>query len=208
MATASVIRHLETKKKVFLKKLSALVADSTGIGMSMMNSVPAEHRGVASGMRATFQNAATLVSMAAFFSIVVIGLASSLPTALFSGLTHAGVPAQVAEAIAHLPPTAALFAAFLGYNPMAILLPASVQHALPAASRAYLLSKSYFPNLISSPFMVGLRAVFYLSAVLCLIAAVASMLRGQRYIHDYAAQEAVGDGSSQEATSREHSETR
>ncbi len=148
---------------------------------------------------ATFQNAATLVSLGAFFSIIIIGLAATLSTTLFSGLTQAGVPGQVATTISHLPPTAALFAAFLGYNPMATLLPASVLHTLPAASQAHLLSKSYFPNLISSPFMVGLHAVFYLAAVLCLISAFASLLRGQRYIHDYVAQGAVGVGSCVEA---------
>jgi len=166
---------------------------------AIMNSVPADQRGVASGMRATFQNAATLVSLGAFFSIVIIGLAATLPTTLLSGLTQAGVPVQVATTISHLPPTAALFAAFLGYNPMATLLPASVLHTLPAASQAHLLGKSYFPNLISTPFMGGLHAVFYLAAVLCLISAFASLLRGQRYIHDDVARGAVGVGSSVEA---------
>lgn len=148
-----------------------------------MNSVPAESRGVASGMRATFQNAATVLSMGIFFTIVAIGLASSLPFALLSGLTHWGVPVQVASQVASLPPTSALFAAFLGYNPMSVLLPASVLHTLPAASQTTLLGKSFFPNTISAPFMVGLHAVFYLSVVMCLISALASLLRGQRYIH-------------------------
>src|SRR6266446_6618372 len=85
---------------------------------------------------------------------------------------------------------------------MATLLPASVLHTLPAASQAHLLGKSYFPNLISTPFMGGLRAVFYLAAVLCLISAFASLLRGQRYIHDDVAQGAVGVGSSSEVVLR------
>lgn len=162
---------------------------------AIMNSVPAEVRGVSSGMRATFQNAATVLSIGIFFSIVTAGLASGLASALFGGLSHAGVPTAVASGISHLPPTAALFAAFLGYNPMATLLPGSVLHALPASHQALLLGKSFFPNLISGPFMVGLRYVFYLSVVLCLIAAVASLLRGQRYIHDYEATGAVGVGA-------------
>jgi hypothetical protein len=150
---------------------------------AIMNSVPPEYRGVASGMRATFQNAASVMSIGLFFSIITVGLASALPNALYNGLTQAGLPGAIANTISHLPPTAALFAAFLGYNPMATLLPPQVLHALPPANQAHLLSKSFFPNLISSPFMVGLHAVFYLSAFLCLIAAVASMLRGKRYIH-------------------------
>jgi hypothetical protein len=95
-----------------------------------------------------------------------------------------GVPLPIATTISHLPPTSALFAAFLGYNPMATLLPATVLHHLPPPNQAALLSKSFFPNLISSPFMVGLHAAFYLSVVLCLIAAFVSLLRGQRYIHE------------------------
>jgi EmrB/QacA subfamily drug resistance transporter len=151
---------------------------------SVMNSVPADQRGAASGMRATFQNSGSLVSIGVFFSIITAGLAATLPTTLLSGLTRAGVPAAVADRIAHLPPTSALFAAFLGYNPMATLLPANVLHTLPAADQANLLGKSFFPNLISPPFMNGLHGVFYLSAAMCLVAAVASLLRGKRYVYE------------------------
>ena len=149
-----------------------------------MSSVPAEQRGAASGMRSTFQNSGSLVSIGVFFSIVTIGLASALPSTLFNGLTQAGVPATTANNIAHLPPTAALFAAFLGYNPMATLLPANVLHALPVTRQATLLGRSFFPNLISPPFMIGLHGVFYLSAAMCFIAAVASFLRGKRYVYE------------------------
>jgi EmrB/QacA subfamily drug resistance transporter len=150
---------------------------------SIMSSLPPEQRGAGSGMRATFQNAGSLASIGIFFSIVIAGLASSLPHTLFGGLTSAGVPAPVANQIGHLPPTSALFAAFLGYNPMANLLPASVLHALPAARQATLLGHSFFPNLISPPFLLGLHGAFYLSATMCVIAAAASFLRGRRYIH-------------------------
>jgi EmrB/QacA subfamily drug resistance transporter len=150
---------------------------------AIMNSVPAETRGVSAGMTATFQNGASLVSIGVFFSIVTAGLAAALPRAFFTGLTSHHVPAQTATAISHLPPTAALFGAFLGYNPIGVLLPAPLLAQLPAADRAALLGKTFFPNLISSPFMVGMRAVFVASALMCLVAAVASWLRGQRYIH-------------------------
>lgn len=151
---------------------------------SVMNSLPAEQRGAGSGMRATFQNAGSLASIGIFFSIVIAGLAASLPGTLTSGLTAAGVPVVVANQIAQLPPTAALFAAFLGYNPMAQLLPPQVLHTLPAAHQANLLGHSFFPNLISPPFLLGLHGAFYLSAALCLVAACASVLRGKRYVHD------------------------
>jgi MFS family permease len=147
---------------------------------SIMGSVPPEQRGVASGMRATFQNSGTLVSIGVFFSLVTAGLAATLGTTLSTGLTKSGLPAVVADKIAHLPPTSALFAAFLGYNPMATLVPSDVLQALPAAKRVILLGHSYFPNLISPPFSQGLHYVFYLSAAMCLVAAFVSMLRGKQ----------------------------
>ena len=147
---------------------------------SIMGSVPPEQRGVASGMRATFQNSGSLVSIGVFFSLITAGLAATLGTTLATGLTKSGLPALVAAKIAHLPPTSALFAAFLGYNPMGTLVPADVLQALPAAKRAVLLGHSYFPNLISPPFAQGLHNVFYLSAVMCLIAAFVSLMRGSQ----------------------------
>jgi MFS family permease len=152
---------------------------------SVMNSLPPDQRGVGSGMRATFQNAGSLASIGIFFSIVIAGLAASLPSTLYNGLNAAGVPSAVSNGIAHLPPTAALFSAFLGYNPMANLLPAHVLHALPAANQANLLGHSFFPNLIAPPFLLGLHGAFYLSAALCLVAAFASLLRGKRYINEH-----------------------
>ena len=170
----------------------ALILFMMGVGQGMfsapntssvMNSLPPDQRGAGSGMRSTFQNAASLASMGIFFSIVTAGLAAALPQSLSSGLIGAGVPGAVAYQISHLPPTSALFAAFLGYNPMATLLPANVLHALPSVNQAHLLGRSFFPNLISPPFLLGLHNAFYLSAVICLIAAMASLLRGKRYIH-------------------------
>ena len=151
---------------------------------SIMSSVPPDQRGVASGMRATFMNSASLVSIGTFFSLIIATLATSLPPVLSSGLTKAGVAAPVADRIAHLPPTSALFAAFLGYNPMSKMLPPQVLNNLPAADKANLLGHSFFPNLIAPPFMMGLHAVFYLSAVMCFIAALASLLRGKQHVYE------------------------
>lgn len=160
---------------------------------SIMGSVPPEQRGVASGMRATFQNSGSIVSIGIFFSLITAGLAATLGTTLFQGLSKAGIPVAVASKIAHLPPTSALFAAFLGYNPMATLVPSNVLQALPAARRAVLLGHSYFPNLISPPFSVGLHSVFYLSVAMCLVAATASLLRGK----NQAASRPAGSGSAE-----------
>ncbi len=170
----------------------AVIIFAIGMGMGMfaapnttaiMNSVPAEHRGVASGMRATFQNTANTLSITLIFTMVTAGLATRLPVALYSGLTQAGLPGNAAQGIANLPPTAALFAAFLGYNPLGTLLPLQVLHSLSAAAQAQLLSKTFFPSLIAGPFEQGLRVAFSISVVLSVLAALASLLRGKRYIH-------------------------
>ncbi len=169
----------------------ALVLFVLGIGQGMfsspntssiMGSVPAEQRGVASGMRSTFQNSGAIVSIGVFFSLITLGLATSLPATLSSGLINAGVPATEAAKLAHLPPTSALFAAFLGYNPMSTLIPHNVLQALPAAKQSVLLGHNFFPNLISYPMSVGLHSVFYLSLVMCLVGALASLLRGKAQI--------------------------
>jgi MFS family permease len=166
---------------------------------SVMSAVPAEHRGVSSGMLATVQNAGMLMSMAVFFTIVIVGLSARLPVSLTSGLIHSGLPAGPARAVGHLPPTAALFSAFLGFNPMAHLLPPGVLSHLSAATRAHLLSRSFFPGLISVPFMDGLRLAFYVSAGMSFVAAIASLLRGKQYFHEVplpqpAARETTGEG--------------
>jgi MFS family permease len=165
---------------------------------ALMNSVPPDQRGAASGMNATALNASSVISMAVFFSIVTLGLAAALPATLSVGLTQAGLAANVASQIAHLPPISALFAAFLGYNPMATLIPSAALHQLPAAAQANLLGKSFFPNLISAPFMVGLHAAFYISAVLCLIAAIASLMRGKPYVYGQSAPVEAADVQQEE----------
>ncbi|HLJ92665.1 MAG TPA: MFS transporter [Gemmataceae bacterium] len=147
---------------------------------AIMNSLPTEHRGAGSGMRATFQNAAMLLSIGLFFSIVIVALARQLPPVLAGGLEREGLPAAAATQVAHVPPTAALFAAFLGYNPMGSLVPKDMLSQIPHHARAKLLGQEFFPQLIAEPFMTGLRWAFAVSAAMCAIAAVASLLRGRR----------------------------
>ena len=151
---------------------------------AVMNSVPATQRGAASGMRATFMNSGMVLSIGIFFSLMIAGLASSLPHTLGSGLVAQGVPAADAARISHLPPVGTLFAAFLGYNPIRTLLGPHVLGALPASNAAYLTGKTFFPQLISKPFMHGLRIVFSAAALMSVIAAAASWLRGGKYVHD------------------------
>ena len=175
----------------YLPFMLILVLSGLGMGMfaspnmtAIMNSVPAEYRGVASGMRATIQNSGMLLSMSVFFSMVIIGLASKLPPVLYSGLVAQGIPPAVASHTANLPPTGALFAAFLGYNPMQQLLPPAVLANLPAATRNLILGKEFFPSLMAPAFMASLRITFYGAAAMSLVAAVASLLRGEKYIHN------------------------
>jgi MFS family permease len=146
---------------------------------SIMGSVPAHLRGVASGMRATFQNSGTAVSIGVFFSLMIAGLARSLPHTLTSGLQQQGVPAQVAARVGSLPPVSSLFAAQLGVNPVQHLLqPSGVLTRLTTPQQQALTGREFFPNLISGPFHSGLVVVFAFGAVLALLAAIASMLRG------------------------------
>ncbi len=149
----------------------------------IMNSVPALERGQASGMRATTTNAGQVLSIGIFFTLTIIGLAATLPGAIETGLAAQSVPPDIAHAVAAEPPVASLFAAFLGYNPMAELIPANVLHAMPAANAAVVTGKTFFPRLLAGPLMVGMRLAFSLSLALYVISALASWLGGREAVH-------------------------
>jgi MFS family permease len=174
-----------------------IFANGVGGGMfaspnssSIMSSVPARQRGVASGMRSTFQNSGTALSIGAFFSLMIIGLAASLPKALTNGLQRHGVPHAIAHQVATLPPVSSLFAALLGVNPVQHLLaPSGVLAKLPVASQQVLTGREFFPDLISAPFHHGLVVVFAVAAALAVLAAFASLLRGGRYVPPAAARQ-------------------
>jgi hypothetical protein len=147
----------------------------------VMNSLPRGDRGAGGGMNQTFQNSAQVVSIGVFFTLMVAGLSSALPSTLTSGLEAHGVAAAAASHAGHLPPVSVLFAAFLGYNPVQHLVGAHALNALPAAQHALLTGRSFFPHLISGPFQNGLHETFIFAIVACLVAAAASLLRGGRY---------------------------
>ena len=132
-------------------------------------------------MNATFTNAASVLSIGLFFSLMIIGLAATLPSALQHGLVAHGVAHADAARIAHLPPVASLFAAFLGYNPIATLLGPHAVAAVPDGQGQVVTGRSFFPHLISSPFHTALVYAFVFAIVACVIAAVASLLRGGKY---------------------------
>jgi MFS family permease len=165
-----------------------IAANGVGIGMfsspnsaSIMSSVPARARGEASGMRSTFQNTGTSLSIGVFFSLLIAGLAAGLPHALTANLQQQGVPHGVAQQIGNLPPVSSLFATILGVNPIQTLLgPSGVLTSLPAANRQTLTGREFFPHLLSAPFHEGLVLVFAVSTGLAVLAAIASALRGVR----------------------------
>jgi MFS family permease len=167
----------------------ALLIALNGIGSGMfaapntsaiMGSVRPNERGVVSGMRATFQNSGTALSIGVFFSLMVVGLAHSLPTALTSGLQDQGVPHAVAAQVAVLPPVSMLFAAVLGVNPLEHLLaPSGALMHLPPENAATVTGREFFPDLISGPFHQGLTVVFGVSIALAALAGVASLARGR-----------------------------
>ena len=170
----------------------ALILLLNGIGMGLfaspnraaiMNSLPPERRGAGSGMATTFQNSSMVLSIGIFFTLIILGLAATLPAALLHGLTAQGVPTADAARVAALPPVSVLFASLLGYNPVRTLLGPALTHLAPARA-AYLTGHSFFPSLISSAFEHGLSIAFDFAIIACLVAAVASLLRGGKYIHD------------------------
>ena len=162
-----------------------------GLGMGLfaspnqagiMNSLPANRRGAGAGMATTFQNSALVLSIGIFFSLMILGLASTLPATLDHGLVAQGVPKADAARVSQLPPVGLLFASFLGYNPMQQLLGPVLPH-LSHAQATYLTGRTYFPQLMSKPFSDGLHEAFDFAIAACLIAAAASWLRGGKYVH-------------------------
>jgi len=185
---------------VYWEMGALLYVQGCGMGMfaapntaAIMNAVPAEHRGAASGMRATLQNAGMQLSMAVFFTIVLVGLANGLSGSVTNALAAAGATgpaAPAAAALSHMvasDPTGALFGAFLGQNPMRLYigyLPPSLQSLLPGPVVTTLTSKQFFPNAVAPAFLQGIDLAFEISAGLTALAAVVSLMRGGRYVHE------------------------
>ena len=150
---------------------------------SIMNSVPARHRGAASGMRVTFAQSGMPLSMGLFFTLLVIGLNSRVPAAMYKGLLAHGVPAANAAQLSHVPPLGYIFAAFLGLNPLKSLLgPAVLNHLAPGQAAA-ITGRAFFPHLIGPPFKDALLLILAFAVVMSVIAAIASALRGEKFIH-------------------------
>jgi MFS family permease len=159
---------------------------STPNTASIMNSVPSEDRGVASGMISTLRNTAGTASMAIFFTIVIVGITQRFPDAMLSSLTSIGA-VNLAPILTNIPPTAALFSAFLGYNPVnAILttLPSSIVAHIPGSTLNTLTGITWFPSTLAKAFLPSLQISFIIGAIISIIGAILSALRGERYIHE------------------------
>lgn len=189
--TASTFLALSTLPyNFYYPEFGALIyVQGLGMGMfaspntaSIMDSVPERHRGAASGMRSTMQNTGMMVSIAAFFAVIVFSLSSGLPNAFELALAQAGAPPQLANYLTSLSPTQTLFSAFLGYNPMGGIiagLPTSISSILSTQTISTLTGLHWFPTTIANVFMSSLQGAFYVSAGLSAIAAVSSSLRGK-----------------------------
>jgi len=169
----------------------ALVLFLEGVGMGLfsspnraavMNSLPASERGSGGGMNSTFLNAASVLSVGVFFSLMIVGLSARLPSALHDGLVAHGVSDVDATRIAHLPPGSTIFATFLGYNPVRTLLGSQVLQQLPAGQRQDLTERAFFPELISGPFHLALLLAFGFAIAACVLSALGSLARGPRYL--------------------------
>ena len=174
----------------YLGFAALIFLNSVGMGMfiapnqtGIMNSLPANQRGAGAGMAGTFNSSAQVLSIGIFFSLMILGLAATLPSSLYHGLIAQGVSPAVATRASHLPPVGSLFAAFLGYNPMQVLLGHAELAKLPHSTAQYLTSRQFFPHLISPAFSKGLTEAFSFAAGACLLGAVASLLRGGKYHH-------------------------
>lgn len=153
---------------------------------AIMNSVPSDERGVASGMRAMLQNSGMVTSMAMFFTIVIVSLTRLFPQELAISLTEVGASNLIAP-MSEIPPTGALFAAFLGYNPVSTILagvPQSVVTTISPETIKILTGTTWFPTTLAQAFMPSLRLSFYIGAILSITATVLSAMRGPTHMHE------------------------
>ena len=131
-------------------------------------------------------NTGTSIGTSILFTTVILTLSNSLPGYFASAAAAVGAPQLGVAIFQKIAPTSALFAAFLGYNPMQTVLaslPSSLTSTLSASTIATLTGNSWFPNAFAPAFMASLRVAIYLNAALAFTAAVASVVRGKRYIY-------------------------
>ena len=159
--------------------------------LRIMNALPAESRGVGSGIRTTFGNIAGTISMAIFFSITITVFDRGLPGYLYSTGVSIGLPTYVATVLSNISPEGILFATFMGINPMSGL-PHSIIALIPAGALKILMSTTFFPATIGHSFLSGFRFSVYIGIIITLIGTVLSAFAGKAK-HDRLEQQG-GDG--------------
>ncbi|MGC8546413.1 MAG: MFS transporter [Thermoplasmata archaeon] len=150
---------------------------------AIMNAVASKDRASANGMRMTINNVSSTISMAIFFSITITIFSQKLPSAMITSATSIGVPYQLALRLSSIPPSGALFGAFLGVNPISVI-PSQLLSTLSPSTLAALESSTFFPKVIGPSFMVGLSYSIYIALALSILGAVFSALMGERYVHE------------------------
>lgn len=161
---------------------------------AIMNSVPADSRGAASGMMTTIQNAGMTASLGLFFTIVLLSLTVNLPVSFNSALSSLGV-SNLDKIFDSTPPTVAMFSAFLGYNPVGTIIASVPGLTVPQNILSQMEGLTWFPSTLAPAFMSSLRVAFYVGMILSISAAVVSVIRGKRYVDSEAEYVADMDSS-------------
>ena len=164
---------------IFLMGVGAGLFQSPNL-VSIMSAVPPDDRSAASGLRASMQNIGLLMSFALFLSIILIGASSDLSKALYTALVNAGVSASGAAKLTSIPPAYALFAAFLGYDPVKTLIQLTGVNVDPSAY-SIITKPSFFPSAIAPAMALGFYASYHIAAMFAILAAILSYLRGREH---------------------------
>ena len=148
---------------------------------AIMNSVPADSRGAASGMMTTIMNAGMTASLGLFFTIVLLSLTVNLPVSFNTALASLGA-SNLDKVFDSTPPTVAMFSAFLGYNPVGTIIASVPGLTVPQSILSQMEGLTWFPSTLAPAFMSSLRVAFYVGMILSISAAVVSVIRGKRYV--------------------------
>ncbi|MGC8608394.1 MAG: MFS transporter [Thermoplasmata archaeon] len=146
---------------------------------NVMSSVPSENRGVAAGMLNTMRNVGYGASMAVFFSILIYGLSIYLPGNMQSSLSVAGA-GGILSYLTSMPPTVALFSAFLGIDPIPSILstiPANVVDKIPSSALRIITGSKWFSSVLAPALGNSFAMVFYIVAGITFASAVISLFR-------------------------------
>ena len=149
--------------------------------VSIMSSVPQEDRSAASGLRASMQNIGLLMSFAVFLTLILVGSTAALSASISSALTKVGVPSDVVSELTRIPPAYALFAAFMGYDPMKFLM-SQAGVDLPGSVYAAVTKPTFFPSAIAPAMATGFIYAYHIAAIMAFTAAIFSYLRGREHI--------------------------